>query len=316
MNIAPRKLRRGSKVALVAPASPFFPKEVMEGMDIMKEEGLVPVLGPCLKNLNSNSIHAAPVNIRAQELNWAFSDPNIDGVIAVCGGFGSAALLPYLDYRTIRKTRKPFLGMSDITSLSMGILSKAGLINFIGHSPTIRSDKGEYIRSSDSDSFRMTLKLLMSSDSWDTKPFDFNESFPRTVCHGRSNGIAIGGNAETFTHLIGTDYMPQTTNTVLFLEDVHKSGTSLSRLFLHLKLVGIISQANAIVIGEFAEVPKREDDRTISVENAIKEYFGSGPPCTYGYPFSHGPFCGPIPVGAQCEVDATEGVVKFDYVMG
>jgi muramoyltetrapeptide carboxypeptidase len=316
MYISPRKLRRGSRVALVAPSSPFDAKEVMEGMDIMKEEGLIPVLGPCVKNLKSDNIHAAPVKDRSQELNWAFSDPSIEGVITTNGGAGSAALLPYLDYHMIRKTRKAFLGMSDTTSLNNGILACAGLITFVGQTPSIRLDKGTSIRNSDSESFRMTLKLLMSGEEWGTKPFNLNEGFPRTICPGTGEGFALGGNLDTFVHLIGTKYFPETSNSVLFLEDVHKSGTSIGRHLLHLQLAGIISQTNAVVLGEFAEVPKTSDQRTPSVEKAISEYFMSGPPCTYGYPFSHGPFTGPIPIGSHCYVDATEGIVNFQFKMG
>lgn len=315
MTVIPRKLRRGSKVALIAPSSPFNPKEVMEGMDIMKEEGLVPVLGPCVKNLKSNNIHAAPVQDKIHEINWAFSDPNIDGIIAVCGGAGSAALLPYLDYNVIRKTRKPFLGMSDIVALNNGIYAKTGLINFVGQTPSIRVDKGNHIRNSDSESFRTTLKMLMSNERWGDKPFSSNESFPRTLCPGSSSGIAVGGNMDTFVHLIGTPYLPEMSNKILFLEDVHKSGTLVGRQFIHLQLSGIMSQLNAIVLGEFSEIPKRDDDRTPSVETAIKEYCSSGPPCTYGYPFSHGPYTAPIPIGANCFVDATEGIVEFDFAM-
>lgn len=316
MNVIPKKLKRGSRVALVAPSSPFDPREVMEGMDIMKEEGLVPVLGPCVKNVYSNNIHAAPIKERVIELNWAFADQSIDGVIAVTGGCGSAALLPYLDYNVIRKSRKPFLGMSDITSINTGILAKSGLISFVGQSPSIRVDKGNHIRNADTKSFRLTLNLLMSSEPWGIKPFSLSEQFPRTVCPGKSNGIAVGGNLETFSNLIGTQFLPELSNSILFIEDVGKSGISLVRSFLHLKLAGVISHANAIVLGEFCEIPKKEDDRTPSIENAIEEYFRFGPPCTYGYPFSHGPITGPIPIGAHCDVDATEGVVNFNFTMG
>lgn len=299
----------------MAPASPFKTDEVTEGMDIMREHGLEPVLGPCVRNLRSDNIHAASVTDRVAELNWAFSDPSIDGIIAVCGGMGSAALLPYLDYATIRRSRKVFLGMSDITALNLGILAKSGLITINGQSPSIRLDEGPMIHDADSESFDLTLELLMSDLNWSSKPFEFSEYFPRTVCPGTACGTTLGCNADTLVHLIGTPYMPETTNTVLFLEDVHKTGEVLAREFLHLKLAGITSQVNGIVLGEFAEVPKRSEEREPSVENSIEEYFCEGPPCAYGYPFSHGPLTGPIPIGAECSMDADTGIVEFNFCM-
>jgi len=315
MNIIPRKLRRGSKVALVAPASPFKTNEIVDGMDIMREMGLFPILGPCVRNLRSDNIHSASVKDRVEELNWAFKDPSISGVIAVCGGMGSAALLPYLDYDAIRNSRKPFLGSSDITALNNGIFAKAGLINFNGQGPNIRQDKGESIRTSDAESFKFCLGLLMSDEPWGTTPMEFNEFFPRTVSPGKSTGISIGGNADTFVHLIGTPFLPEMSNTILFLEDIHKSGEVLGREFLHLQLAGILRQINGVVLGEFADIPKRLGDREPSIENVLEEYFSMGSPCSYGYSFSHGAFTSIIPIGAPCSLDADAGTVEFNFTM-
>lgn len=302
-------------MALVAPASPFLTNELVEGMDLMREAGLVPVPGPCVRNLRSDNIHAASLEDRVAEMNWAFTDPSIAGIIAVTGGMGCAALLPHLDYRAIRSSRRAFLGMSDITALNCGILSRAGLITISGQSPSIRLDKGRAIREADSDSFRLTLRLMMSDVPWGSEPFDFNPYMPRVISPGSARGTAIGGNADTFVHLIGTQFMPETEGTVLFLEDVHKTGEVLARELLHLRLAGILSSVSGIVVGEFAEVPKRDDDREPSIENSLEEYLRHGPPCSYGYSFSHGALTSPIPIGGLCEMDADSGTVTFDFAM-
>lgn len=46
----------------------------------MRECGLVPVLGPCVKKLKVDGMNAAPLQDRIDELNWAFSDPEISAV--------------------------------------------------------------------------------------------------------------------------------------------------------------------------------------------------------------------------------------------
>jgi muramoyltetrapeptide carboxypeptidase len=314
MNIAPRKLRRGSKIALVAPSFAPITTEIVEGIDIMHEMGLVPVLGPCVKNLCSSGFHAGSVADRAAELNWAFSDPDIAGVFAVRGGAGAAAVLPHLDYRAIRNSRKVFLGMSDNTALNTGILSKSGLITFNGQSVSIHIDRGTSHYEADCASFKSTLQLLMSPDNWGEKPFEFNRQFPRTVSSGNASGVAVGGNLDTFVHLIGTPYIPELSSKILFVEDVHKTPIVLGREFLHLQLAGILKQVNGVVLGEFSEIPKCNSEEPL-LEDVINEYFSSGVPCTYGYPFSHGPFTGPIPIGAMCYMNADMGNVEFDFVM-
>lgn len=315
MILSPKRLRSGSKVAIVAPSGPPISDEVQAGIDIIRECGLEPVLGPCVKNLRSVAAHAGSVKDRVDELNWAFSHPNVAAVIGAVGGEGAAAVLPYLDYQTIRKSRKSFLGMSDLTSINTAILAKSGLVSFNGQTPSIRLDKGPGIVQKDSESFRLTLELLKSDQAWGSRPFHFNPHFPRTVSSGVASGIAVGGNLDTFVHLIGTPYMLEPDGQVLFVEDVHKGGEEISRELLHLRLAGFLSRYSGIVVGEFIDVPKDSDPKVPPVEDVIIEYFSSGPPCSYGYSFSHGPLTSPIPVGANTILDADSGEVSFDFCM-
>jgi muramoyltetrapeptide carboxypeptidase len=313
--IAPKRLRPGNRVAIVAPSSPFMTDEVNAGIDVIREMGLVPVLGPCVKNLHTRTIHAASTAERVNELNWAFADPKINGVVGVCGGEGSAEVLPYLDYDMIRRTCKVFVGMSDLTAINTGILTQAGLITINGQTPSIRLNKGFKIQEADTLSWRKTLELLMSDAPWGNRPFQINPYFPRTVSKGRSSGHAIGGNMDTFVHLLGTPYMCDFDGSILFIEGVHDGGEEVARQILHLKLAGVISRVSGIVVGEFVDVPKKEDPKVPSIEDVIIEYLGEGAPCSYGYSFSHGPHTSPIPVGAACLLDADSGDVSFDFCM-
>jgi muramoyltetrapeptide carboxypeptidase len=313
--IAPKRLRPGNKVAIVAPASPFLADEVQTGIDIIRECGLQPVLGPCVKNLHNKTIHAASVPDRAAELNWAFSTPGISGVIGVVGGEGSAEVLPLLDYDVIRRSRKVFVGMSDLTAINTGLLARAGLISINGQTPSIRLDKGFKIQQADSDSFKLTLRLLMSDQPWGSRPFEINPYFPRTVSSGKATGFAIGGNLDTYTRLIGTPFMSEVDGGILFVEQVHDGGEEIARQILHMKLAGFLSRVSGIVVGEFVDVPKKQDPKVPAIEDVLIEYFGTGAPCSYGYSFSHGPHTSPIPIGAQCHLDADTGQVYFDFCM-
>lgn len=319
MYLAPRMLRPGDKVAIVAPASPFKTDELIESLDVLRECCLEPVLGPNVAHLKPVNVHAAPLEDRVDELMWAFSDPEIKGVIVATGGNGSAGVLPYLDYEVIARSRKVLLGMSDITALHNGILARAGLIGISGQSPNIRLDRGRAIREADTESFRRTLDLLMDSREWGERPFEVNQYLPRTLSSGQACGTIIGGNCDTFAHLLGTPFAPNMAGTILFLEDTHKDGGLLSRQFLHLKLAGVFDQVAGIVIGEFAEVPKAGSDRdhpSPAIEDVLLEYFADGPPCVYGYSFSHGAMTLPVPIGAQCAMDADTGQVMFQFTMG
>ena len=313
MYLAPKKLRKGSRVAIVAPASPIHPDRLAEGLDIIREVGLIPILGPCVKNLRTEGCSSAPLKDRVDELNWAFGAPEISGVICALGGEGSAALLPHLDYDMIKNSRKPFLGRSDITALNTGLLTHAGLISINGQTPSIHVDQGEKIRRQESESLFTTLRLMMSDLPWGSQPFDKTVNIPRTVSSGFSTGIAVGGNLDTFTRLFGTPHMHDLKGTILFIEDVHKGGTILDREFLHLQLAGVMKMVSGFVIGEFQDPGK---DSKINIEDVVQKYFSDGVPCSFGHPFSHGSVVAPIPVGSQCTLDANSCTVSFDFSMG
>jgi muramoyltetrapeptide carboxypeptidase len=317
MYLSPHALHVGDKVAIVAPASPFKTDELIESLDIIREVGLEPILGPNVSSLHPMNIHAASVEERANELNWVYQDADIKGIIVATGGNGSAGVLPYLDYEAIVRSRKVMLGMSDITSLHNGILARAGVIGILGQSPNVRLDRGKKIREYDSESLRIALEFMMDTSIWGERPFDHNLYLPRTVSSGKASGPVVGGNCETFIHLLGTPFFPSVAGSILFLEDVYKDGSMLSRAFLHLRLSGVLNSVAGVVIGEFSEVPKsNRDHHSPSIEDVIGEYFGnSSIPCTYGFSFSHGPMTIPIPIGSQCEIDADAGEVYFNFRM-
>ena len=315
--VAPKRLNKGDKVAIIAPSSPFVPHEVVEGLDILREAGLKPVFGPNVKNLRTSRVVAGTREQRTEELMWAFSDPSIKGIFVSTGGYGSAGCLPGLDYEVIRKTRKSLLGFSDITALNNGILKGAGLISINGQTLSIRVDEGGAKRESDSNSLEIAVELMMSDEDWGVRPFEVNNKFSRCVSPGKARGPAIGTNINTFCTLIGTPHMPDYKGTILFLEDTHEDGEEIARELLHLDLAGILDDVAGVVIGEFAEVPKKTDARVPDVDDVVLDFFGKrGVPCSYGYSFSHGMYTVPVPIGADTELDAETGEVTFHFRMG
>lgn len=313
MYISPKKIRKGSRVAIVAPASSVHPERLVEGMDIMKQMGLFPILGPCTRYIRDNGVEGASLSERVNELHWAFSSPEISAIICANGGQGSAGLLPHLDYEMIKQSRKPLLGRSDISALNMGLLKHAGLISINGQTPSIHLDKGERVRQLESDSFILTLQLLMSDQPWGSIPFCQNINIPRTISPGKARGIAMGGNVDTFTRLFGTPHSMDMSGAIVFMEDVHKGGVVLDREFLHMQLAGVMDRAAGFVIGEFCDTG---DDQDPPINQVVERYFGRGVPCSYGYSFSHGEVVHPIPIGAICDLDADACNVSFDFAMG
>src|SRR5215469_3421569 len=109
-----RPLRAGSRVALVAPASPFDRADFDAGVTELRRLGLVPVYDDSV--FDRRGFLAGTSETRAAALNHAWSQPDIDAIIAVRGGYGSVEVLSLLDRDRISQTRTAFVGYSDVTS--------------------------------------------------------------------------------------------------------------------------------------------------------------------------------------------------------
>ena len=67
---------------------------------------------------------------RAEDLHGVlFTDPEVDVVQSLQGGFGSSESHPHLDFDLIGRNPKPFVGYSDITSLHVPLRQRAGFPN-------------------------------------------------------------------------------------------------------------------------------------------------------------------------------------------
>src|SRR4051812_1257030 len=129
--LKPKRLAPGDTIALVSPASATFNTVDLQ---IAREsfEALGFKVKPGEHMLERHGYLAGEDKARADDINRAFADKSVAAVHAIRGGWGSARVLPYLDYDTIRRNPKVLLGYSDITALHLAIHGKTGLITFHG----------------------------------------------------------------------------------------------------------------------------------------------------------------------------------------
>ena len=98
----------GARVALLC-ASSAVPEERLEpSLAAVKALGLEPVVYPSCYYVNHHGYFAADDAQRAKDLQDAFSDPTIQGILCIRGGYGAGRLLPLLNWRDIARHPKPF----------------------------------------------------------------------------------------------------------------------------------------------------------------------------------------------------------------
>ncbi|WP_250632300.1 S66 peptidase family protein [Rhodoflexus caldus] len=245
---------------------------------------------------------------RLADLHTMFADPEVKAVIAFRGGWGSARLLPHINFDLIAANPKIFMGYSDITTLLLAIYAQTGLITWHG---AVARDLGDDFTLS-----RLQALLYQSSapattilHSRDMLQAD-NELM--VLKEGVASGKLLGGNLTVLCSLIGSKYLPSWEGAILFLEDVGEATYRIDRLFCQLKLAGILDKIAGIVLGAFTHCPEGKGDYSRSLEDVFRDYIMPlGIPAFAGAQFGHIPQKVLLPVGADVLINAAQGNISL-----
>ena len=101
----PKRLKPGATIGLIAPASVTYERlQLQLAVETIEAMGLKAKIGSHV--MDRFGYLAGKDQDRADDLNEAFADPDIDAVFALRGGWGASRILPMLDYDMISKIRK------------------------------------------------------------------------------------------------------------------------------------------------------------------------------------------------------------------
>lgn len=131
----PPRLREGSTVAIVSPSlgGPHaFPKVYAKGVEVLRDEFGLKVVEMEHTCSPQYYLRWYP-NVRGEDINRAFLDPEVEGIIASIGGHDSIRALPYLRTEEIVERPKVLMGFSD-TSTLLTHLALHGMVTFYGPS--------------------------------------------------------------------------------------------------------------------------------------------------------------------------------------
>jgi muramoyltetrapeptide carboxypeptidase len=292
--LKPRALTPGDRLAVVAPGSPFIREEFDRGVEELRRLGFEPVYDDSV--FARHHYTAGGVDVRAAAIRAAWRDPSIAGLIGVRGGYGSVQLLPLLDRNEARRTRKAFIGYSDLTSMLTFLTIGCDLVAFHGPMLVGRLGKGEarYDRAS-------FLSALCRREP-------LGELAPpglATLRRGEAAGMLLGGTLTQVLGSLGTPFAfapPQ--GYVLFLDEVAERPYRLDRMVTQLKQAGLLANAAAVVIGELPQCDEPSGGPTarVAMADVLADFNG---PVVIGFPSGH--TTGPamtLPFGVTCRVIA------------
>ncbi len=309
MPIQPESVSAGATLGIIAPASaPTDPQAVERAVAVLTKLGFKIRFAPNVKK--RNGFLAGTDRERSSDLLRMFSDKKVDAIFCVRGGYGTARLLPMLDYDVIRKNAKAFIGFSDITSLHCAFLTQADMISY--HGPMLASD----IAKADMPDFTLDSLSGVLAGTRKSLSDGYKGKTVRTLRKGIARGQLIGGNLSVFCTVIGTPYQPRFKGRILFLEDIDEAPYRFDRMLMHLSNAGLLQQVHGVAIGLNAncEDPKSRTSKEFrqSLEDVLRErLLPLKVPVVIGLPFGHVPINGTLPVGMDVVLDADRGELSW-----
>ena len=128
--VRPAALRPGDTVMLVSPSGPTRPERVARGIELLTGWGLQPVVAP--NAYARQGYLAGGDGLRAADLNTAFADPDVRGILCTRGGYGAQRVVDSIDMAMVRQHPKVVAGFSDITALQFALWRGARLASVHG----------------------------------------------------------------------------------------------------------------------------------------------------------------------------------------
>ena len=303
-----RPVRPGSRVALVAPASPFRPEELEAGVAELRRIGLQPVFEERI--FERQGFVAGSARSRSAELLRTWRRLDVDAIIAARGGYGSVQVLPMLDQAAIRASRTTFVGYSDVTSIHAVLGCRIGMTSV--HGPMIEGRLSKGPSAYDVPSF---LASLTAQPLGELAPQGLD-----VIRSGETRGPLFGG---TLTQLLASmstpfEFRPPAGH-VLFLDEVGERPYRLHRMLTQCRLSGLLALSAAVVFGQLPGCDEPGAGGP-TARDVIKEIFADFPgPVILGFPSGHTitPLVS-LPLGVETRViaDARPRVVIEEAAAG
>ncbi|MCJ2179970.1 S66 peptidase family protein [Novosphingobium album (ex Hu et al. 2023)] len=309
-SVRPPRLREGDVLGLVAPAGFIGDRFGLAEIEkTVRAMGLIPKPAPHM--LEREGYLAGSDETRARDLMAMFADDEVRGIMAVRGGWGSARLLPHLDFTTLARKPKLYAGFSDNTALHLAFAARTGVHSIHGPNATASWPPVAW------DAFRrLAFEAEMptySVPSSDGPNLSGRGPALRTLRGGKASGRLLGGNLTVLSALAGTPYLPDFTDAILFLEDTNESEYRIDRMLTQLALAGILGKVAGVVFGQctHCQNPDPGYSNFTIYEVLDRQFANLGVPVFQGALIGHIAAQVSVPVGVMAEIDADVGTIRM-----
>jgi muramoyltetrapeptide carboxypeptidase len=292
--LKPRPVRTGDCIAIVAPGFAIEPAPLEAGAEQLRRAGFRVCWRPDL--LEQRGYLAGSDERRSAELMQWVDDPSVAGILCARGGYGAQRMVGRLDAGRVRAARKALVGFSDVTTLLLWQLRRAGLGGF--HGPMFERLAGPS---------ELELEHLVRALAGERLPPLRGVG----AGGGRAEGRLVGGSLTLLAASLGTAWEVDTRGAILAFEEIGEKPYALDRDLHHLAAAGKLDAAAGFAVGSLlgCEDPKRATPTALDV---VSEILASRrKPLVTGLPFGHEQPNLVWPVGSRAALDGERGELVF-----
>jgi len=220
--------------------------------------------------------------------------------LATRGGYGLTRLLDRIDWKRIAASVAAgtrWVGMSDMTSLQLGLLAHGGGVTWAG--PLACEDFGRSAAEGGVDDVTADCFVEAMSGALEAVGFRTDAGFDGLA----ATGTLWGGNLTIVNSLLATPHWPRIRGGIFFFEDVNEHPYRVERNLLQLHQAGVLDAQKAIVVGAVSGFRPSPLDRGYSLASAIAHIRAvTRTPIVTGLPFGHIATKVTLPVGARARL--------------
>jgi len=275
------KITPGKTIGILSPSSSIVPERFEAGLSILEQRGFhLAIHSQTYTGVATGTQFAGTAEDKATALMDLYLDPDIDMIMASCGGNFSAQFLHLIDRDVVKNNPKPLMGFSDTTSLLSAIYSQTGLGGIFG--PTVQ-----------------TLGKIPDTeiDLTDTHVLRAGNTAPAPI---------FAGTLSVLMSLTGTPYFPNLKGHILVLEDIGEELSHLDRMLWQLDQICPLSTLAGLVFGEFVDTKDTGRPLGLEFRDILEKYTHNlNIPVMLNAPIGHGNTLQPIPIGRSAVLNAT-----------
>ncbi len=275
--IQPPYLKAGDTVAIVAPSGVLKnrTKEVEQAKSLLKSWGLHPVVG---KHVFSTANHFAGTDDeRCEDFQNALDDPKISAIWCARGGYGTVRILDKLDYTKFKKKPKWLIGYSDITALHNQF-----------HNQGFESIHALMCTSLQDDLSTIQETVSTFKDAVFGKPISYTLKGSKYNKAGEGSGQLVGGNLTMLHTMLGSKTSIDTSEKILFIEEIGEYKYHIDRMLQSLKRAGYFENCKGVIVGGMSKMRKNTTLWGTSVEQLILDALANYDfPIAFNMPAGH-----------------------------